>query len=238
MDKMKSQKIEEVFVLNGTEHEDLNSPVSPFQGKTLAKYMKVDGEWSLVMRNEKGQPNLGYLAKEINSTEASKWRNRIEQAAKAGTSGYIDSEGHWFAGEAVGSVITLQAWNKLQVFKMDSYYSKGAVREIDRLADEVLANNHPRSNEYGARYGEAVSYLNSADPDSGSYPYLSHLQYKGLSLKESAELVVAKFQKAEANDPIIAELRMKKNLLVGPIPLYEKKEIYDSIVAGLKAAKV
>lgn len=238
MDKKITDKIEAAYVLNGTEHEDISSPLSPFQGKTLAKYMKVNGEWSMVMRDASGQPNLGYLAKEINSTEASKWRNRIEQAAKAGNSGYIDSEGHWFAGEAVASVITLQAWNKLQVFKMHSYYSKGAVREIDRLADEVLANNHPRSNEYSARYGEAVSYLNSAYPDSGSYPYLSHLSYKGLSLKEAAELVVEKFQKAEANDPIIAELRMKKNLLVGPIPLYEKKEIYDSIVAGLKAAKV
>lgn len=234
----KANVIESVFVLNGTEHEDLNSPRSPFQGRTLAKYIKVNGEWSLVMRDASGQPSLGYLAEEINSTEASKWRNRIEQAAKAGNNGYIDSEGHWFAGEAVRSVITLQAWNKLQVFKMDSYYRKGAIREIDRLADEILANNHPRSVEYGARYGEAVSYLNSADPDSDSYPHLSHLKYKGLSLKEAAELVIAKFQKAEANDQIIAELRMKKNLLVGPIPLYEKKEIYDSIVASLKAAKV
>jgi hypothetical protein len=31
---------------------------------------------------------------------------------------------------------------------------------------------------------------------------------------------------------------MKKALLKSPIPLAEKKEIYDSIVASLRAAKV
>lgn len=238
MDKTKSQKIEEVFVLNGTEHEDVNTPTSPYQGKTLAKYVKVDGEWSLVFRDQTGQPNLGYLAQEISRAEASKWRNRIEQASKSGNAGYIDSEGHWFAGEAVNSVITLQAWNKLQVFKMNSYYTLGAQREIDRLADEVLANNHPRSNEYQSRYNDAVRFLATTDPANESFPYLDHMRYKGLTMEEAAKLVVDKFQKAQAMDSVIAELRMKKALLKSPMQLAEKKEIYDSIVAGLRAAKV
>lgn len=232
------QKIEAAYVLNGTEHEDLNSPLSPFQGKTLAKYMKVDGEWSLVMRNEKGEPNLGYLAKEISEVEASKWRNRIEQAAKAGPAGYLDADGHWFAGEAVASVITLQAWNKLQVFKMNSYYSSGAIREIDLLADKISAENHPRGQEYEARYTEATAYLANPEDDETKFPYLAHLKYKGLSLADAAKLVAEKAEKAKANDRVIAEARMKKALLKSPIPLAEKKEIYDSIVASLRAAKV
>jgi len=232
------EKIESAYVLNGTEHEDLNSPESPFQGRTLAKYMKVNGEWSFVMRDGNGKPNLGYLAQEISETEASKWRNRIQQANSSGSSGYLDSEGHWFSGEAIGSVITLAAWNKLQVFKMNSYYSHGAVKEIDILADKIMAENHPRGPEYEARYMEATVYLANPSDDADKFPYLSQLRFKGLDLAAAAKLVVEKYELAKANDVKIAEARMKKSLLKSPIPLAEKKELYEAIVASLRAAKI
>ena len=150
----------------------------------------------------------------------------------------MDSVGHWFPGEAVGSVITLAAWNKLQVFKKDSYFKHGAAKLIDQLADKVRENNHPRGVEYEARYKEAKQFLASGDENSELYQYLAQLQYKGLSLKEAAELVISKYEKANSLDVVISGLRMKKALLKGNLPLSEKEELYSAIVAGLNSAKM
>lgn len=234
----KPDVIEMIYISNGTEHEDLNSPVSPFQGKTTAKYVKVNGEWSMIMRDASGNPNLGYLAKEISETEASKWKHRAAQANANPTSGYLDAEGHWFPGEAIGAVITLQAWNKLQVFKKDSFLRSGAIKQIDKLADAAMENNHPRGVEYEARYKEAKQFLESGDENSELYQYLAQLQYKGLSLREAAELVISKYEKANSLDIVISGLRMKKALLKGNLPLTEKEELYTAIVAGLNSAKM
>lgn len=230
--------IQSVYVLNGTEHEDLSSPMSPFQGKTLAKYVKVNGEWSLVMRDSAGNPNLGYLAQEIDDKTAVQWKHRITQANASPELGYIDSAGHWFPGQAVGSVITLAAWNKLQVLNKNSYYQLAAEKVIDRMADKALSHNHPRGAEYEARYKEAKEFLKSGKEDSELYQYLSQLQYKGLSLKEAADLVISKYEKANSLDVVISNLRMKKALLKGNLPLSEKEELYNAIVAGLNSAKV
>lgn len=231
-------KIEQIYVLNGTENEDLNSPKSPFQGKTLSTYTKVDGEWSNVFRDQSGAPNLGYLAKEITAAEAARWRHRIIMAAADPVNGYMDADGHWFTGEAVASVITIRAWDKLQVFKQDSFYRSTAGKHIDRLADSVMEHNHPRDAEYAARYQEAVELAAHSDPKPEEFPYLYQLRYKGLSLQEAAKLVIEKYTLAQANDVLISDLRAKKALLTGNVPLVEKKELYNSIVAGLMSAKV
>lgn len=228
-----------VYILNGTENVDADTPTSPFQGKTLSEFRRnEDGTWATVLRNGDGTPNLGYLAKEISAEEASKWKHRIQMAKDSTTRGYIDPEGHWFSGQANNSVLKLDAWNKWKVFQKDSYYKSGAIKMIDKLADTVMESNHPRGVEYEARYAEAKKFLESGDQNSELYQYLAQLQYKGLSLKEAAELVISKYEKANSLDVVISGLRMKKALLKGNLPLSEKEELYNAIVAGLNSAKM
>ena len=228
-----------VYILNGTEHEDQETPYAPFQGKTLSTYFKdQDGNWLSMMRNGDGTARLGYLPVEVDEAQASAWKNRIYQAYQSPVSGYLDTAGHWFPGEATNSIITLQAWNKLQLLKKQSYFATSAVKLIDKLADSVMENNHPRGVEYEARFKEAKKFLESGDENSELYQYLAQLQYKGLSLKEAAELVISKYEKANSLDVVISNLRMKKALLKGNLPLSEKEELYDAIVAGLNSAKM
>lgn len=227
------------YYLNGTPEVDSDSPASPYQGATLIVFAKSAKTQEYIgAQYRAGQMYFGYKARRVDSAEEVAMLLARIEGVKKFPQGYADSQGTWFKGNAGDSFVSENCKRAWQHADEVRFFSEFAGQQISDLADEVLANNHPRANEYSMRYADACRYLNSTDPETGSYPYLDHMKYKGLSLKEAAELVVEKHKKAEANDAIIAELRMKKALLAGNISLREKKEIYESIIAGLKAAKI
>ena len=227
----------EVYILNGTEHEDLNSPLSPFQGKTLAKYLKdPEGNWVRIMRGPDGSPILGYLAKEIDAVEAKLWKRRIDEARKSAGSGYQDAQGLWYPGAVPNSVITAEAHKKHMDSALDAFYSTSALTQIDAMADSITAPAESRSVEYAARLSDAKEYL--ANPGSDpEYAFLKGMMYKGLTMEEAAHLVIANAKAAKDKSATIADLRMKKNLLRTKISVVEKQAIYNQIIESLIALK-
>lgn len=228
------QQNTEVFILNGTELEDLNSPDSPFQGRTLAKYLKdPSGNWIRIMRDGSGKPMLGYLAEEIPSTTAQLWRRRIDMARINGAAGYQDSQGMWYPGLASSSVLEAAAYKKLKEKSLDAFFSSVGVNRIDELADSLTLSAEVRAVEYTKRFEEAIEF--QATPgDAKLYPYLHGMTYKGLSMEEAADLVIKNYQVSKLRNQQIADLRMQKNLLLTAISAEEKQEIHSRIIAELQ----
>jgi hypothetical protein len=226
-----------VYVLNGTENEDLNSPMSPYQGKTLAKYFKdAAGNWISVMRDGSGNPNLGYLAKEITEAEGKIWQLRIDRTRESAGAGYQDAQGLWYCGQAPGSLLLAAAYRKKLETESGAFYKKVGPVRIDALADSLTADAEIRSVEYAKRFEEAIEY--QANPGTAEqYPYLHGMTYKGLTLEEAAELVIKNYQAAKVRNQKIADLRMQKNLLFHEGTAAEKEAIYSGIIAGLQALR-
>ena len=227
----------EVFILNGTEHEDLNSPQSPFQGRTLAKYLQDEkGNWIRIMRDGTGAPMLGYLAEEITEANAKIWRRRIDMARVNGAEGYQDAQGTWYPGQAAASVITATAYKKHLALSTGDYFSSQGVMQIDALADSLTIAAEVRAVEYAKRFEEAIEYKANPGP-AEQYPYLSGMTYKGLTMEEAAELVIKNYQAAKLRNQQIADLRMQKNLLLTGISAGEKQEIHSRILTALRALR-
>lgn len=233
--KVYSNQTIPVYYTTGTEHEDLASPESPFQGKGITTFRKnQDGTWAHIQRNGDGQPNLGYLAKEITEQEFLKWEHRISKAIQAGKDGYVDAEGHWFKGALNNTVILKSAHEQLMKAEESSYYLHEAGDIIDKLADAKIISDANRKEEYELRYQEAREFQETKD-ESVERPYLEVMKFKGMSLEEGAEVVVTKYEEAQTAKATVATLRMKKNLLLLDIPLAEKRKVYAEIIDGLKA---
>jgi len=100
-----------VYFINGVAGLDKDSSKQPAQGLTVHVYRRGPSGWTAVPMSD-GQPHFGYKAREIDQTEYVLWKTRIAGAAGAGASGYTDSGGTWFPGQAGSgvSVIDIEAY--------------------------------------------------------------------------------------------------------------------------------
>lgn len=230
----KNQTVPKYFTL-GTADEDLSSPETPFQGIGVAVYRQDQkGDWAMIQRDGDGKPMLGYLAKEITESEFKAWEIRIKKTWESPTTGYMDSTGHWFPGNLKSCIITASANAKFAAEREDGFYSYIAEAKIDELADSKVADAGNRKEEYELRYQEAKDFQSNPS-EQKARPFLNAMTYKGLSLEDGADVVVAKYEKAKADQVTLATLRMKKNLLKMDIPRAEKRLIYSEIINGLNA---
>lgn len=226
-----------VFILNGTENEDLNSPISPFQGRTLAKYHKdPNGNWISVMRDASGVPALGYLATEITEAEAKVWQNRIDKVNASSGGGYQDAQGLWYPGQVPNSLLSAAAYSKKTSGETAMFFSSVGPNRIDALADSLTAAAEIRAVEYEKRFEEAIEYKANPGPEE-QYPYLTGMTHKGLTLAEAADVVIHNYQAAKLRNQKIASLRMRKNLLLADISGTEKQALFNEIIDGLRALR-
>lgn len=224
-----------VYFTVGYEGEDLNSPESPYQGKGLVIYRKnPDGSWAFIQRDQDGKPRIGYLATEITAAEFKTWENRIKQVQLNPEIGYTDNGGHWMPGNLNNHILLATANKKLREQKESDFLYSDAMSVIDRVADAKLVDSGLRKEEYDARYAEAKEYQANPD-DNKQWKYLTAMTYKGLTLAGGAEIVIANYEKAKANQSVIADLRMRKNLLKLKTPLADRRKIYLGILEELKS---
>lgn len=220
----------------GTFNKDSDSPGAEFQGMGIACYTKDDdGVWNRVQRDKDGKPSLGYKAQEITAEEAEVWNHRIRNAyLLRNRGGYRDSQGTWFPGNTPASVLLQSAYNEMMEEREAGFYRSSAQKVISELADKFYTKAALRAEEYATRLKEAQNYL--ADKNSQtSWPYLEMLTFRNITLEEAANLVVQKKKEFDADVAKVAEMRQKKSLLLGPIPMAEKRAVYNEIVVQLQA---
>lgn len=129
---------EVVYFQIGTPEEDGSGP-SAFQGLTLVEYrrFKRSKNWAFMYFDTEGNPNPGYMAKEISKEVYDLWKSRAEGAAKNPTTGYADQGGLWFPGNLPGSVLNEQAHNARMALLEESFYATDADKIIEAELLEV-----------------------------------------------------------------------------------------------------
>jgi hypothetical protein len=232
--------IEIEYYLNGTPEIDPDSEDSQkYQGATLVTVSKVSGTSNYItalMRN--GSPYFGYKARKlVDPKEIELIKARIEGVAKA-TNGYVDSEGTWFPGNAgPRSYLTAGAYAAKNIYTADTYILEKAEDEIDELADKISRKVNPPRPDYQLRYQEAVKFLADPNAKKTDFPYLSHMKVKGGTMADAAKLVVEKYNKAQEINLAVSELRMRKSEIKAAPTFKERKQLYNKLVADLKAVQ-
>jgi hypothetical protein len=125
-----------VYYSNGVAGVDPDSPTQPIQGLTIHIFKQNSSGWSAVPMR-KGEPYLGYKAKELTYAEYKLWELRIARASSAGSSGYQDTGGTWFTG-LIGSGRSVLNGEGFSLLKEQYAKQVGHVLEKQLEASRIL----------------------------------------------------------------------------------------------------